>query len=158
MGQEVMGMQVAELRQRLGARLQALATEKDPQVVSTILEYARATLIALAPLDDDTEVSPEELTLGVDTVAQIFSAPSEWLKQMIEWCDIDVMQISGGEHALKLSDVTDWIMASLEQRAALVPPLRPGGRLEFRRRPSGQRWPVLIYEAPQANKEGISQR
>ena len=146
-----MGMQVAELRQRLGARLQALATEKDPQVVSTILEYARATLIALTPLDDEAEVDLEELTVNTATAAQILSYHPEYVRQLIRLGALSAAK-ENGEYAIKLTDVIDF-HGPLGRLMTTVPPW-PGIRRGQRALRPLFRIPPPPYWHVEESKEG----
>ena len=116
-------MKVADVRRRLGQRLQEAAMEKDPDSLALALDYGRAVLLALAPLPDDEEVELPELTVSTATAARILSLHVEYVRELIRRSLLPGAK-HNNEYEVKLGDVMDF-MSSSRYRVRGEPLLRP---------------------------------
>jgi hypothetical protein len=113
-------MKVADVRRRLGERLQEAAMEKDPDSLALTLDYGRAVLLALAPLPDDEEVELPELTVSTATAARILSRHVEYVRELIRRGVLAGAK-HNNEYEVKLTDVMD--LMSLSRYRFLGQPL-----------------------------------
>jgi len=138
-------MKVADVRRRLGQRLQEAAAEKDPDALALALDYGRAILLALASLPDDEEVELPELTVSTATAARILSLHVEYVRDLIRR-DILPATKHNKEYEVKLDDVMDF-MSSSRYRVRGEPLLRPReARAMFG---PTWRWPRIDLRPPQ---------
>ncbi|MDP2948559.1 MAG: helix-turn-helix domain-containing protein [Chloroflexota bacterium] len=101
-------MKVADIRHRIGLRLQQAAREKDPDSLALALDYGRAVLLALASLDEEAEVDLSEATVNTATAARILSFHVEYVRDLIRR---EVLPASkrNNEYDIRLVDLMDFI-------------------------------------------------
>ena len=104
-------MKVADVRRRLGQRLQEAAMEKDADALALVLDYSRAVLLALAPLPDDEEVELPELTVSTATAARILSLHVEYVRDLIRRSLLPATK-HNHEYEIRLTDVMEFMTSS----------------------------------------------
>jgi hypothetical protein len=101
-------MRVLDVRRRLAEKLQEAAMEKDPDSLALALDYSRAVLLAVAPLPDDQEVEPPELTVSTATAARILSLHVEYVRELIRRNVLPGAK-HNNEYEIRLIDVMDFM-------------------------------------------------
>ncbi len=101
-------MQVEELRNRLVARIQAVAAEGDEEETAQVMAFARAILVALAESRPDEEVSLQQLRVGTRTAALIMGYHREYLRALVRRDELSATK-SNGELQIPLSEIANHI-------------------------------------------------
>ncbi len=112
-------MKVADIRRKLGQRLQEAAMEKDPDALALVLDYGRAILLALAPLPEDEEVDLSEVTVSTSTAARILSFHVEYVRELIRRGVVAGTK-HNNEYEIKLTDLMEF-MSSPRYQAVGTP-------------------------------------
>ncbi len=122
-------MQAGEIRRRVLQKVRDTAKTRDEEMTAKIMEYARAVLIALAPLDNKVDVDLEGLTVGTTTAARILSFHPEYVRDLARRNALKATK-ENGEYRIKFPDLIESLMGLRRPAAAmmLVPTHLPGFR------------------------------
>lgn len=99
-------MLTTDLRERILEKVQEAAAGGDEDMVSMVLAYARAALIALARYPGDAEVSLAGLAVGTRTAALILGMHPEYVRSLIRHGQIQAAK-ENGEFQIRLTDVVE---------------------------------------------------
>ena len=97
-------MMVADLRQRLVARVDEAAEGGDEMAIASVLAYSRAVLIALARQPADGDVDVEELQVGTATAATILGLHPEYVRYLVRYEKLRATK-ENGELRIPLSEI-----------------------------------------------------
>ena len=97
-------MRVEELRRRVLDRMTEVVVEGDEEMLSRVLEFSRALLLALASHPADADVDLDGLTLRSGTAARILALHQEYVRELIRKGDLKATK-ENGEFQIPLSEV-----------------------------------------------------
>ena len=97
-------MQVADLRQRLIAKVTEASATQDEEATARVLAYVRAVLVALTTHPADGELDLQELSVGTRTAALILGLHPEYVRSLIRNKALSATK-QNGEFSIRLSDV-----------------------------------------------------
>jgi excisionase family DNA binding protein len=136
---------VSELRQRVVAKVAEAASSGDEETTANVLNYSRATLIALAVYSPQDQVDLHQLTVTTATAARILSLHPEYIRALVRRGFLRATKASG-EFQIPLEEVVGYVDA--RARFQSVRPFfglwmkemlkRRWGGLEFRHHPPGE--------------------
>jgi hypothetical protein len=103
-------MLVAELRQRLAARVGQASSTESREDIATILEYVRAVLIVLAQRPEDEEFVLQDASVDTRTAALILRLHPEHVRHLIRQERLPAVK-ENGEFRIALSDLGDFMLS-----------------------------------------------
>jgi hypothetical protein len=101
----------------------------DEEATAQVMEYARAVLVAVASLEEETEVDLESLTVGTATAACILSFHQEYVRDLARRNALKATK-ENGEYRIRFPDLIESLLCArrpLEGMTA-VPTWLPGFR------------------------------
>lgn len=146
-------MRVAAIRQRVLEKVREVAASGDEEATARIMDYARAVLVALAPLAEVEDVDLEKLTVGTATAAHILSLHPEYLRNLLRNNAIKATK-ENGEYQIAFPDLVAFLIGVRrpEPGTAWVPRRLPGVR---RARYGNVPGPGLtVWQRPQEPRTG----
>ena len=112
-------MLVGELRQRLNEKVGQVAVGGDQEEISTVMQYVRAVLIALAPQPDGAEFDLQNAAVDTKTAALILGVHPEHLRYIIRREQLPAVK-ENGEYRIALPDIVDFMVATVRGMSALI--------------------------------------
>lgn len=103
-------MLVAELRRKLIAKVEQVATEESEEAAAIVLTHIRAILVALAGRPGNEEVSLQELKVGTQTAALIMGLHREYIRALVRSGRLPATK-TNGEFQVALSDISNHMLA-----------------------------------------------
>lgn len=108
-------MRVSEVRQRVLGKVQEVAVSGDEEATAKIVDYARAVLVALAPIAEGEDVDLEGLGVGTATAARILSLHTEYVREMIRRGYLKAEK-QDGEFRIKFPDLLEFAARRMRDR------------------------------------------
>ena len=100
-------MRADGLRQRVLDNLSEVVAEGEEEALSTVLEFSRALLLALASAAPDEEVEPGKLTVKSGTAARILTLHQEYVRELIRKGEMKATK-QNGQFQIPLAEVIDF--------------------------------------------------
>ena len=100
-------MRADGLRQQVLDNLSEVVAEGEEEALSTVLEFSRALLLALASAAPDEEVEPGKLTVKSGTAARILTLHQEYVRELIRKDEMKATK-QNGEFQIPLAEVIDF--------------------------------------------------
>ena len=97
-------MRVEELRRRVLQRVTKVVAEGEEEILSRVLDFSRALLLALAARPSDEEIDLDGLTLKSGTAARILALHQEYVRELVRKGDLKATKVNG-EFQIPLSEV-----------------------------------------------------